>query len=84
MFTGLLKNLVKDTDEKADEEMHGARGFCPGGSGVCHLPRKCSPTWKFSEPRPIRILMEASSHRQDRSLTPFSALLPTQENGGQG
>ena len=54
--------------------------------GVHHAPSTwmCAPTWKLSEPHIIGIFMEALSCRHDRSLTPFSALLRSQENGRRG
>ena len=41
-----------------------------------------SPTWKLSELHTTGIFVEASSRRHDQLLTPFPALLSSQENGG--
>jgi len=38
MFTSLLKNMVKDTDEEPDKEMHRARSFWPHAGGMCYPP----------------------------------------------
>ena len=52
---------------------------------ACYSPSSFKYSiWTLSEPHTLGIFMEASSHRHDRSLTPFSALLPSQENGGRG
>lgn len=45
MFTSLLKNMIKDTDEQSDEEIRRAslgvpkcRSFYPPGLGASHSP----------------------------------------------
>ena len=64
-FTSLLKDMIKDTDEQPDEELHKAKSgrvLSAGTSvssrvGVCHPfgTWMCSPTWKFSQPHIIAI-----------------------------
>ena len=84
MFTSLLKDMMKDTDEQPDEEIHRVRsGRVPktgisvslGLGCVSFLVWICLPTWKIYIPHTIGIFMEASSSRHDQSLIPFSALL---------
>lgn len=63
MFTSLLKNMIKDTDEQRDESIHRARSWSVLniGARVCHLlVWKCSPTWKLFEPLINGIFMEFS------------------------
>lgn len=47
MFTSVLKDMIKDTDEQPDEEVHRQgkvrkgsehRSFCPHGARVHNLP----------------------------------------------
>ena len=88
-FTSLLKDIVKDTDEQPDEEMHRARSgrvLSAGASvplelGCVTLPVwLCSPTWKLSEPHTSGILpTEASARGHDGSLTPLPAPFPSRE-----
>ena len=49
MFTSVLKDMIKDTDEQPDEEVHRQgkvrkgsehRSFCPHGADRPHSPRK--------------------------------------------
>ena len=49
MFTSVLKDMIKDTDEQPDEEVHRQgkvrkgsehRNFCPRGAGRPHSPSK--------------------------------------------
>ena len=86
-----MKDMIKDTGEPPDEEIYEFwegpehRSFCPHGVRVCHiLGRMYSPTCKISESCTIGGFMEASSHRHNRSLTPFSALLSGALGGGAG
>ena len=51
-------------------------GYAPFG----HVKR--SPTQKLFKPRPLGIFLEALSHRPDWLLTPYSAPLPSPEDGG--
>lgn len=86
-----MKNLIKDTGEPPDEEIHRARserfpgaGALSPGIGVCHRLHKCvcSPVWKLVSPHMWGSFMEASSCRHDQSLTSFLAFLPSLENEG--
>ena len=72
MFTSLLKDVVKDTDEQPVEEIHRLRfGRVPkAGASICVelgcvtlLMWMSSPTEKLSKPHAIGIFMEASSCR---------------------
>lgn len=63
--TTLLKDMIKDTNEDSDEEIHRARaGRVPSAGasvpvqlgGVPLLVWMCSPTWKLSELGTTRIL----------------------------
>ena len=61
---------------------YGALMACPRAELSQHL-------YVFTNPEALRApsfwnFMEGSSHRRDQSLTPFSALLPSQENVGRG
>ena len=65
MFTGILKDTIKDTDEQPDEEIHRVRSGRVLSAGasvpvelgcVTLLVWMCLPTWKFSEPPSIGIL----------------------------
>lgn len=65
MFTSLLKDMVKDTDEQPDEEMNKVRSgrvlwtgaFVPIEFGcVIFLEGLFLPTWKLSEPGTLGIL----------------------------
>ena len=79
----LIKNMIKDTDEQLNKEIHregsGCRNFCPlkvrsvspCQCGSVH-PSGSSPSLIF----PGFFKIEASSHRHDWSLSPFSTLLP--------
>lgn len=94
MFASLLSDLRKDIDEQSDEEIHGVRSevgrgegpehgnFCPHGVGVHQSLSMCmfSQTWKLPGPHTVGSFLEASSHMQDESLTPFSALLISQDS----
>lgn len=62
------------------------RKSCHCEVGVHHPPSMWmwSPTWKLPEPHNFEIFMEALSGRHDQSLTSFSTLLPSQENGVLG
>lgn len=63
MFTSLLKNMIKDTDEQRDEKIHRVRSWSVLniGAGVSHLlVWKVSPTWKLFEPPTNGIFMEFS------------------------
>ena len=82
--TSLLKDMIKDTDEQSDEgegrvwEGSQHRSFCTHGLGVLHL--LCPDM--FTSLEALFTLycwdfMAASSHRHDRSFTPYSALLPS-------
>lgn len=67
MFTSLLKDMIKDTGEEPDEEIHRARSGSVPRAGAS-VPVKlecvtfsmwmCLPTWKFSEPCTIGILWQ--------------------------
>ena len=91
-FTSLLRDVIKYTDEQPDKEIHKARSgriLCTGTFVSMELWYKiilpgwmCSPACRLSEFCTCRILMEASLYRQDQSLTPFSELLSSQDNGG--
>lgn len=49
---------------------------------IALLVYECVPQLGSSLNATIRIFMEALSCRQDESLAPFPALLPSQEDGG--
>ena len=59
MFTSLLKDMIKDTDEQSDEEIYRARSGKVPSTGTS-VPMElgcltfpvwmCSPTWRPSEP----------------------------------
>ena len=65
MFTSLLKDMIKDTGEEPDEEIHRVKSGSVPRAGAS-VPVKlecvtfsmwmCLPTWKFSEPGTIGIL----------------------------
>lgn len=67
MFTGLLKDIIKDADEQADEDIHWARSqrvpnvgvFVPVQLGCVILPASALSTPYYWD------VMEASSHRHD-------------------
>lgn len=50
-----------------------------------HFPRNFmgSPTWKTPKSSNFCDFMEASSHKHNHSLTPFSTFLLSQENGSR-
>lgn len=89
MLTSLLKEMIKDTDKRPDVEIHRARsGRVPstGASvpvqlGCVTLPVSGCVCQPGSHTPCFGDFMEASSHRHDKLLTPFSALLPSQGNG---
>ena len=73
-FTGLLKDMIKDTDEQPDEEICRARsGSVPstGAAGplksgcISLLVWMCLPAWKPSEACAVGIFVEPASHRHD-------------------
>lgn len=78
--------MTKDTDEHPDRGAVQGEGR-GGGAELPRSPRvrrsssapPSSPA-QISEPRNLRIFMEASSLRYDRSLTPFAAPLPSLGN----
>ena len=80
--------MIKDLDAQPDEEIYRVRTrrvLRAGASfpvGVPQAPSTwmCAPTWKLLESH-VFFFMEALSCRCDRSLTPFLAILPSQENG---
>ena len=88
-FTGFLwKAIVKDIDDHPGGK--DAQGkVCGKGCGASmpslgthsHSISMCSPTWKLSKHCTFR---KALSRQHDRSLTPFSALLSSQEHGRWG
>ena len=82
MFTSLLKDIMKDTDEQPDEAMGVGRSqmqkllsqwswhVSPSDTWMCSPPLEALPApyfWHF---------MEASSCRHDRLLTHFQPLSP--------
>ena len=77
----MKKKKKKDTDEQPNEETPRKRSGRALSTGVSvpveleyvTLSEPCTIYWSF---------MEVSSCRHDGSLTPFSTLLPSQENGG--
>lgn len=75
MFTGLLKDMIKDAAEQPDEEIHGVRSgsvlsagvSVPVGWDMVTLSAwMCSSTWKFLEPSYFWDFVKASSHRHDQ------------------
>lgn len=78
-FTSLLKDVIKDTDEWPDEEVHREgpkhRSFCPMELGCTNLLEtlKTLCFWGF---------MAAASHRHDLSLSPFPAPFSLQRMKG--
>lgn len=64
-FTGLLKDVIKDTVEEPNEDIHMAKsGSAPRARASVPVKSEyvafsmwmCLPTWKLSEPCTIRIL----------------------------
>ena len=57
-LTGILKDMIKATDEQSEQEMHRVRsgrvakyrGFCPHRVGYHFSGVVCSPTWKLLGP----------------------------------
>ena len=95
MFTSVLKDMIKDTDEQPDEEVHRQgkvrkgsehRSFCPHGADRPHSPRKwmCSTHLETPQTPHYWDFMEASSCRYDHVLTLLLAPLPFLENGRWG
>lgn len=84
----------KNTDEQPDEEAYQARCVRRGAEPSCPLsvPHFCStyphlPSVTYLQPLWISyygVCVEAPSHWQDASLSPFSAMLTSQENCGGG
>lgn len=65
IFHTLIRDIIKDTDEPPDEEIHKVRSrWVPSAGasvsvelGCITLPvHGCSPTWKLPKPHPIGIL----------------------------
>lgn len=86
----VLKEMIKDTLEQPDEEIHRVRSgrvtsaavSVPVELGVPHLPSTwiCSPTWKLSEPRFFWIF-HINNHficKQFYFFLPFLSLFPEQ------
>ena len=84
LTTTLLKDMIQDTDEHPDEEIHRQRSWegpecrsvCPCGVGVCHSPSVdvfTSTVWKLSESGAIGVLWRLPL---DQLLIPFPASLP--------
>lgn len=85
MFARLLKDVIKDEviyRVKSRKVLSTEASFCPRGVGVCDHPGVHMFNGKQSELCTSGGFMEASLCRHDRSLTAFSALLTSQENGG--
>lgn len=79
--------MIKDTDIRPDEVIHGARSVRVQSTGASFGGIEVwiySPAWKLCEPCTLGIFMEASSHRHDQTLIPFLILLLSQEIAGQG
>ena len=92
MFTSFLKDMTKDTDV-CPVKRYIWQGLGPPMQkrlplwswGCVSLPvSMCSPNGKLSKLHTLGIFMEDSSFRRDQSLTPFSVLFPSQDNGRQG
>ena len=89
MFTSLLKPVIKDKDELPDKKIHSVKsgGVLSSGTSVqvwlgwATLP---IPPPENSNSILLVFLLAVSSHRLDQSLSLFSVLIPSQENGGQG
>ena len=73
MFTSVLKDMIKDTDEQPDEEVHRQgkvrkgsehRSFCPHGADRPHSPRKwmCSTHLETPQTPHYWDFMDVSSH----------------------
>ena len=92
MVTSLLKDVIKDADEQPDkkiqrvssERVPSTGASVHAGLGWATLPVHGCVYPPGERTIPLGFLLEASSHRHDQSLTLFSALIPSQENGGQG
>lgn len=78
--------MVKDPDEQLGEAVHGAGAgagpecgsFCPMASGHLALPVRLCPSTPPPEALLALDVQDVSSHGHNPSLTPFSALLPSQ------
>ena len=87
-----MKRYDKGDSLLSDEEIQRARsGRVLSTAASVPVELECitlplwtrSPTWKLSEPHTIGMFMGASLCRYDWSLTPFLALVSSQENGGE-
>ena len=91
-FTGLLKNVIKDTDKQPDEDIHRMRSgsvLSPGASVPVELEcvtLPCVDVFTFLETLQTQYygdLYEGfTQRRHDPSLVPFSALPTFQEYRG--
>lgn len=92
LFTSLLKDMTKDTNEQLDEEIHSViseRGSSSGVSILTELGYVTLPGCECIQP-PRSSLNSVlgdffwggtSSFGHDKPSSPFSVLLPSQENG---
>lgn len=92
MFTSLLKDRIRDTDEWSDEEIPRARfGRVSSTGASVPVELRCVILLldTFANLEDLLTLyywdiMEASSHRHDQLLTPFPFPLPSLKDGGWG
>ena len=86
MFTGLLKDMIKDTDKQPDEEIHRVRsGRVPSAGASVPMELGCvtlpvhgcvHPPGSSRNPVLLGFFTEASSCRHDWLLTPFPSPYP--------
>ena len=89
MFTSLLKDMIKGADKHPDGRyrtryVEGPESFHVLSNAPLSKHLYMSTNQEDDQTLYFGDFMEVSSCRHDQSLTSFSALLPSQENGGQG
>lgn len=85
-FMSLLKDMIKDTDEQQDEEIHMARSGWGGMKLGCNHPPYVDALINLEALRSPYYwdFIEASLSRHDRSLSTFPSTLTSLEDGKQG